>query len=222
MTKIRTALLCILICTAATGCSRNAPSATDHTNAASLTSMKDSADPENSLYSILGLSIGCSEDDVTALYGEPDSRYYEVTDQSLHTHMIYHDKTIVARDFLDQSEKYDGQNGVVEIEMRNGKFETSQGIKIGDSAQKIKKQYHNVRIYSYGEKDDLVASLIFNRAEKKDTYKNRDYPYEYGKIDQVAYVLSQKKYNDHCNIPALIFLLYKNKVTRIIVMNTIQ
>ena len=31
-----------------------------------------------------------------------------------------------------------------------------------------------------------------------------------------------KKYDDHCNIPALIFLLYKNKVTRIIVMNTIQ
>ena len=48
----------------------------------------------------------------------------------------------------------------------------------------------------------------------------REFFYEYGEFDKVACVLSSVRYEDHCNIPAVIFLINDGKVIRIIVMNT--
>ncbi len=230
ITKLKKIFFCIFLYAALTGCSGNAPreAADAHPADTATIPVQKSSHSENNPYSLPGLSIGCSEADVTALYGEPEGRFYEIvgtyglTEQSLYTHMIYDDKMIVIRDFPGRSENDGGQNGVIEMELRSGSIETDEGIRIGDSIRAVRKKYKHIRVCDYGEQDGLISSLIYNRTKKKDTYKNRDYSYGYGSIDKVAYILSREKYNDHTNIPALIFLLHKGKVTRIIVMNTLQ
>ncbi len=62
--------------------------------------------------------------------------------------------------------------------------------------------------------------MIYNRVERIRDIMGREFFYEYGEFDKVAYVLSSVRYEDHCNIPAVIFLINDGKVIRIIVMNT--
>ena len=178
-------------------------------------------------YDLLNLSIGDSEESVIDLYGEPEGRCYEVVgtyplqDQSLYTYLIYEDKTITVRSFLEQSEEYASYNGVIEIDVYGGSYETSKGIKIGDSLDDVMKMYEITKVYDYGEKDGLVSELIANRVEHTEIYEKRDFSYEYGKIDKIAYILSPEKDEEHCNIPALIFLISEDKVTHIITTNTL-
>ena len=178
-------------------------------------------------YDLLNLSIGDTEERVIDLYGEPEGRCYEVVgtyplqDQSLYTYLIYEDKTITVRSFLEQSEEYASYNGVIEIDVYGGSYETSEGIKIGDSINDVIAKYGSSRVYDYGEKDGLVSELIANRVEHTETYEDRDFLYDYGKIDKIAYILSPEKDEEHCNIPALIFLISEGKVTHIITTNTL-
>ena len=119
---------------------------------------------------------------MTALYGDPEGRFYEIvgtyglTEQSLYTHMIYDDKMIVIRYFPGRSENDGGQNGVIEMELRSGSIETDEGIRIGDSIHAVRKKYKHIRVCDYGEQDGLISSLIYNRTKKKDTYKTGTIP----------------------------------------------
>lgn len=180
------------------------------------------------LYSLLELSIGDSEERAVELYGEPTGRCYEVVgtyplqDQSLYTYLIYDDKMIVVRKFFDMSGSYDNENGVVEIEISSGEYTTTEGIKIGDSVENVKEKYGIEYVYDYGENDGLVSTLIYERVEGIRDIMNREFSYDYGNFDGVAYVLSDEKFDDHNSIPAIIFLICERKVTRIIMMNTVD
>ena len=183
---------------------------------------------DKELYRLLGLEIGDSEEKVLELYGEPDSRCYEVVgtyqlhDQSLFTYMVYEDKMIVVRKYFDETKNYEDQNGVVEIEVKGGNYESTEGVKLGDSVADVQEKYGIEHIYDYGEPDGLVSTMIYNRVEGIRDIMGREFSYEYGDFDKVAYVLSGEKFEDHCNIPAVIFLIKEGMVTRIIVMNTMD
>lgn len=102
---------------------------------------------EKTLFQLLDLEIGDSEEKIIEMYGEPDSRCYEVVgtyqlqEQSLFTYMIYDDKMIVVRKYFDETKDYDNQNGIVEIESSGGKYESTKGIKIGDSILYFKSRF---------------------------------------------------------------------------------
>lgn len=183
---------------------------------------------DKSLYTLLDLSIGDSEERVVELYGEPTGRCYEVVgtyplhDQSLYTYFIYEDKMIVVQQFFDESGRYDNQNGVVEIEISSGEYTTTKGIQIGDSVEDVKEKYGIAYVYDYGENDGLVSTLIYERAEGIRDIMNREFSYDYGSFDGVAYVLSDERFDDCNSIPAIIFLMNEGKVTRIIMMNTVD
>lgn len=181
---------------------------------------------EKTLFQLLDLEIGDSEEKIIEMYGEPDSRCYEVVgtyqlhEQSLFTYMTYDDKMIVVRKYFDETKDYDNQNGIVEIELKEGNYESTKGIKIGDSIAEVQNKYGIQYIYDYGEFDGLVSTMIYNRVERIRDIMDREFFYEYGEFDKVAYVLSSVRYEEHCNIPAVIFLINDGKVIRIIVMNT--
>ena len=66
---------------------------------------------------------------------------YQLQEQSLFTYMIYDDKMIVVRKYFDETKDYDNQNGIVEIESSGGKYESTKGIKIGDSILYFKSRF---------------------------------------------------------------------------------
>ena len=109
--------------------------------------MRQPHSSEKTLFQLLDLEIGDSEEKIIVLYGEPNSRCYEVVgtyqlqEQSLFTYMIYDDKMIVVRKYFDETKDYDNQNGIVEIESSGGKYESTKGIKIGDSIVLVSKKF---------------------------------------------------------------------------------
>ena len=219
MKRLELILSCILLYVIMTGCS--------DANISSQEEKIPTYNSEKEQYDFLGLSIGDAENTVIELYGEPEGKCYEVVgtyplqDQSLYTYLLYDDKTITVRKFFDESNNYLNQNGIIEMEVHQGDYETTKGIKIGDSIDDVLSKYEIKYFYEYGEKDGLISELIYNRVEKTETYTTRDFFYDYGDIDKVVYILSAEKFEDHCNIPALIFLIYEDKVSHIIVTNTL-
>ncbi len=179
------------------------------------------------LYSLLGLTIGDGQDLAVNECGEPKTRFYEVigtlelNPQCLYTYMYYDDCMVVVKDFFEKN-TYEEQNGIIEIEItdRHRSYKTNEGIRVGDSLDKVRKKYQsmNLRICSYDD-SDIIADIIRDRKEKTSVYKNREFTYDYGRIDQIAYILSPVRYQYSNNTPALIFLIQKQKVTRIIVTN---
>lgn len=178
-------------------------------------------------YSLMGLTIGDGQDLAVHECGEPKTRFYEVigtlelSPQCLYTYMYYDDCMVVVKDFFEKN-TYEEQNGIIEIEItgRRRSYKTNEDIRIGDSLDKVREKYQsmNLRICSYDD-SDIIAGIIRDRKEKTSVYKNREFTYDYGRIDQIAYILSPVRYQYSNNTPALIFLIQKQKVTRIIVTN---
>ena len=48
-------------------------------------------------------------------------------------------------------------------------------LSIGDSIDNILSKYEKKYFYEYGEKDGLISELIYNKVEKTETFKNRDF-----------------------------------------------
>lgn len=191
------------------------------------TTQSDSIENNREQYNLLDLSIGDDEQKVIDLYGEPEAIDREVigdyilTDQCLYTYMIYNDKTITIRKYFDESNSYDSQNGIIEMDIHDGDCETNEGIHIGSSIDDVINKYNIKQIYDKeNDGGDLdVPKAIWARTNNSGSIRHNS---EYGEFEKIAYIQSGIKFEDHNNIPALIFLIHDDKVSHIIVMNTVQ
>jgi hypothetical protein len=175
-------------------------------------------------YELLNLEIGDSEEEVLKTYGEPNGKEYAVagtygiTSQRLYTYMLYDDKTILLQKFFDETEG-NTNNCIVEMEVSGTDYTTSRGIKVGDSLNDVVNAYDIDYVYPYGEQEGMIAQMIYERKQMTGRYARQNHFYDYGDVEKIAYVLCDKKSS---NIPALIFLFQNDKVTRIIVTDTIM
>ena len=177
-------------------------------------------------YTLLDLSVDESYHKIIKKFGEPIEKGYDVvgtfhiTDQSLYTYMYYSNMFITTRNFFD--ENYTKENGIIEIDINGGDYETQKGVKIGDSLDTVTKLYDINFIFPY-EKDSSneIVNMIYNRINGTEYYTNRFMFYDYGTVDKIAYIISDIKDEEHNSIPALIFLFNNDKVTHIIFYNTL-
>lgn len=150
------------------------------------------------------------------MYGEADD-YLDrevignclLTDQSLYTYMDYKDKSITIQEYFDDSGSYDYQNGIVEMDITGGDYQTKRGIHIGSSLNEVKEKYGIENVFELGQKNNGphgdIPDII--RIRNDHSSQNIRHFYEYSDFEKIAYVESSKKFKDHCNIPAMIFFV---------------
>lgn len=177
-------------------------------------------------YTLLDLSVDESYHKIIKKFGEPIEKGYDVvgtfhiSDQSLYTYMYYSNMLITTRNFFD--ENYTKENGIIEIDINGGDYETQKGVKIGDPLDKVTTLYDINFIFPYEKKSsNEIVNMIYNRINGAEYYTNRFMFYDYGTVDKIAYIISNIKDEDHNSIPALIFLFNNDKVTHIIFYNTL-
>lgn len=177
-----------------------------------------------SFFQLLDLTTGDTKEHVTELYGEPESEtVWTEGDGTLlprrqMTRMNYKDKAITVQRYMDDEEET-YRNGVVEVEVFGGDYETQDGIKVGDSLEKVTETYDIPKVFDYGTRDDEVSSVIWERAEHAERYADSEAVYDYGMIDQIASVTSNERFERYLNVPALVFLIKDGCVSRMILMN---
>jgi hypothetical protein len=179
-------------------------------------------------YNLLGLKLRDSYEKVIQTLGEPKEKSYEVigtfkiTDQRLYTYMYYEDMIVTTQKFFD-TDKYKSQEGVIEIDVSGDEYSTPKGVRVGDSVDAVTKAYAINNVFKY-EKDsnDNIVRVLYNRVNGLEVYKKRDFFYDYGEIDKIAYILYAERDEEHFYPPALIFLFNNDKVTHIILFNALE
>lgn len=186
---------------------------------------------EKDEYDLMGLSIGDSRKKVIELYGEADECLDRevvgnclLTDQCLYTYMDYKDKSVTIRKYFDDTKGYDYQNGIVEMYVTGGNYQTKRGIHIGSTLDEVKEKYGIENVFELGQKNPGAHADIPDLIRIRNEHCGTDirHFFEYGDFEKIAYVVSWKKFEDHCNIPALIFLFHDDAVSCIMVINQEQ
>jgi hypothetical protein len=179
-------------------------------------------------YSILGLQLLDSYDKVIQTLGEPKEKSYEVigtfhvTDQRLYTYMHYENMIVTVQKYFD-TDQYISQEGIVEIDIYGSDYKTKRGIKVGDSIDKVKEAYAIKYVFNYGNDPRYaIISDFYNRVNYLEIYKKRDFFFDYGNINKIAYIINPQRSEEKPFPPALIFLFDGDKVSHIILYNSFE
>lgn len=173
-------------------------------------------------YELLCLSLGDSYNTVIDKLGEPNNKNFEVhgntmiTQQRLYTYLYYDDYAIVVQNYLDGESDLDG---VIEINVFTKGYATTKGISVGDSVQQVVEAY-GIYAEDLENKDKHIGSLIYKRssAEFRESTKQIVWS-DYGDFDSMCYLTWPEP--DYV-YPTLYFLFYEDKVSRIVLLNTLE
>ncbi len=180
---------------------------------------------------IAGLRQLDSIERVKELLGEPLEQSYtvrgdfRVQDQYLLTNLYYKDIIISIREFFKDG--YEQIEGLVEINITGNTYQTARGIRVGDTADKVKETYGLSDIYQIdSDAANVFRTDLFNRMNHLDIYSDDKFFYEYGKEAGVpeafAYVEYSSGQDNSAQPPILVFLFHDNIVTNIILLNTVH